>query len=137
MMAYTLPRLMPLMRLLRILKDGHLFLVSLVSWCEPRKRGCMAKTSAANNSRGRFRHTGKGRKERAADGPATLSFGFPQLMDGGACDYWVTYTPPSTLTTTGALETSPLVPQVMPVPVRPSTLKLLSVKVAMSFSQMS
>ncbi len=64
-------------------------------------------------------------------------FRVPSIMDGGAFDYWVTYTPPSTLTTTGALETSPLVPQVMPVPVRPSTLKLLSVKVAMSFSQMS
>ena len=43
----------------------------------------------------------------------------------------------NTLTTLGALETSPLVLQVMPAPVRPSTLKAESVKAAIILSQMS
>ena len=45
MMAYTLPRLMPLMRLLRILKTSHLFFFCCADARE--KLDSMAKTSAA------------------------------------------------------------------------------------------
>ena len=60
---------------------------------------------------GPWGRTGKGGLPGAGSPP-----GIPRVFLL-AVVYWVTYTPPSTLTTTGSLETSPVVLQVMPEPV--------------------
>ena len=75
MMAYTLPRLMPLMRLLRILKTSHLFFFCCADARE--KLDSMAKTSAATSAADVFAMRARIRDTGCRGDPGSPFHGFP------------------------------------------------------------